>query len=112
MGRRAISEYMAQVTLAMAGRPTQSRRMPYLRSSFVLDDALINDVEETGPSTTALELRGTVEQWLSAPSAYIDAIFVMVPKFARERSLGAALPQDAIFFRCQRIAPVDCIRGC
>ena len=111
MRGRAISEYVAQVTLAMMAQQFNAAHAVF-QIFFLVNGTLINGVKKTRPSTTALELGGTVEQWLSAPSAYIDAIFVMVPKFARERSLGAALSQDAIFFRGQCIAPVDCIRGC
>ena len=60
MWRRAIWKHMTQMTLAMAAEQLNASHSVF-EVFLRLDGALVNDIEEAGPTASALELRGAVK---------------------------------------------------
>ena len=103
---RAVRENVTQMTLAMVTEQFYSLHA-ILQIFFGVDGAIVYDVEKAWPAAAAFKFCGAVEKGVFAAGTYVDAIFMVVPKFARKWSFCAALPQNAILFRCEGLVPVD-----
>ena len=77
-----------------------------LQIFFGFDGAVVYDVEEAWPAAAAFKFCGAVKKGVFAAGTCVNAIFMVVPKFARKWSFCSALPQNAILFRCEGLAPV------
>ena len=103
---RAVREYVPQVSLAIV---TEQFNAPHavLQVFFGVDEAIVYNVEEAWPAAAAFKFCRAVKKRVFAAGTYVDAIFMVVPKFARKWRFCAALPQNAILFRCEGLVPVD-----
>jgi hypothetical protein len=103
---RAVREYVPQVSLAIV---TEQFNAPHavLQVFFGVDEAIVYNVEEAWPAAAAFKFCRAVKKRVFAAGTYVYAIFMVVPKFARKRRFCAALPQNAILFRCEGLVPVD-----
>lgn len=70
------------------------------------NNSLVNGLIETWPSGSGVEFRVRIEQPLMASSTIVDAMFVIVPVFPRERPLGSLFPQNAILFTRKLFLPL------
>jgi len=103
---RAVRENVTQMTLAMVTEQFYSLHA-ILQIFFGVDGAIVYDVEKAWPAAAAFKFCRAVKKRVFAAGTYVDAIFMVVPKFARKWSFCAALPQNAILFRCEGLVPVD-----
>lgn len=103
---RAVREYVPQVSLAIVTEQFNASHA-VLQVFFGVDGAIVYNVEEAWPAAAAFKFCRAIKKRVFAAGTYVDAIFMVVPKFARKWRFCAALPQNAILFRCEGLVPVD-----
>lgn len=101
---RAVVEYMPEMRAA-AGTCNFSPRFTDAVVHFFDEVPTVNDLKETRPTRTGIELVFRSEQMQAARGTGVDAVTVIVGKLTSIGPLCAFLPQNVECFGCQGLLP-------